>query len=143
MSRDDRWIEELLEEKAAEIAELGRQAAHAFKDRGKTQLSNLEQAALHAETFAEVEAFIKRQVGLSDQSQRKPWKKFGPRLLEFLEELREKAMEIAKSRSGNQDAAMVALLEDRVPEKLYGTACRWLHSEYLYRLVEGTGGPGR
>jgi len=35
------------------------------------------------------------------------------------------------------------ILEDRVPEKLYGTACRWLHSEYLYRLVEGTGGPGR
>ena len=53
-------------------------------DRGKTQMHNLQQIACSATRFADIEDFVKNQIGKGNQM----WKTVGPKVLDQLSELR-------------------------------------------------------
>ncbi len=140
----DHELDVLLEGLRDEIVGLGTQAADVFGADGRTQLSNLEQVALHATTFAEIDAFIKRQAGKEKEKKEKQgkWREIAPGLLEFTAKARDEAGKRLAGGEESEDRRRRRLLELRVPERLLGTAFRWLHSEYLYQ-VGGRPGGGR
>ncbi|MCS7239304.1 MAG: hypothetical protein NZ899_13710, partial [Thermoguttaceae bacterium] len=61
-----------------------------------SQLRNLQQIAVSAARFSEIEDFVKHQMGRSTKSA-EPWRQVGEKILEQLQALRKKAREFADS----------------------------------------------
>ena len=92
-------------------------------DRGKisTQVRNLQQIACSAVRFADIEDFVKNQMGKGDQK----WKAVGDDVLEQLSQLRGYSEEIATDASERM----------AVRQRLARGWVRAVVGEYLYRLA--------
>ncbi len=116
----DRYVDE----RHDQFADLGGRFFEQFgSDRGKvsTQVRNLQQIACSAARFADIEDFVKNQMGRGDAN----WKAVGSDVLEQLSRLRGDSEEIAV------DA------DDRMAVRLR-LARGWVRAvvgEYLYRLA--------
>ena len=116
----DRYVDE----RHDQFADLGGRFFEQFgSDRGKvsTQVRNLQQIACSAARFADIEDFVKNQMGRGDAN----WKAVGSDMLEQLSRLRGDSEEIAV------DA------DDRMAVRLR-LARGWVRAvvgEYLYRLA--------
>ncbi len=104
-------------------AEIGERLFRTFQhDRKKsTQVRNLQQIVCSATCFADIEDFIKNQMG-KDRDSAKPWRNVGDELLRHLRTLREKASQLDASPE-NQLALRLRLARGWV---------RAAVSEYLY-----------
>ena len=90
-------------------------------DGGRTQVHNLQQIACSATRFADLEDFVKNQIGKGNQT----WKKVGPAVLDQLSELR------TWSDCLDDDPANRMALRLRLARSW----TRAVVSEYLYRLA--------
>ena len=101
---------------------LGAQFFNKFgSDRGKTQVRNLQQIACSAVRFADIEDFVKNQMGKGNRD----WKAVGDEVLKQLRQLRCYSEEIAT----DADDRMV------VRQRLARGWVRAVVGEYLYRLA--------
>ncbi|MDE0027666.1 MAG: hypothetical protein OXP69_24905 [Spirochaetaceae bacterium] len=81
VSKADRYIDE----HHMTFVALGKRVFDEFgSDRGRTQVHNLQQIACSATRFADVEDFVKNQIGKGNRM----WKNVGPAVLDQLSELR-------------------------------------------------------
>ena len=96
-----------------------------------TQVRNLQQIACSATRFADIEDFVKNQMGKEDKDKRQ-WRRLGDNVLEGLKELRDKSCEL-DADPNNQMALRLRLARGWV---------RAVVSQYLYRVardqMEGT-----
>lgn len=119
-----RVADRCVDERHDQFADLGGRFFEQFgSDRGKvsTQVRNLQQVACSAARFADIEDFVKNQMGRGDSN----WKEVGSDVLQQLAQLRSYSEEIAV------DAA------DRMAVRLR-LARGWVRavmSEYLYRFA--------
>lgn len=119
-----RAADRCIDERHHQFSDLGRQLFEQFgSDRGKvsTQVRNLQQIACSAVRFADIEDFVKNQMGKGDPK----WKAVGGGVLEQLSQLRDYSKEI------EGDAA------DRMAVRLR-LARGWARAvvcEYSYRLA--------
>ena len=116
----DRYVDE----RHDQFADLGGRFFEQFgSDRGKvsTQVRNLQQIACSAARFADIEDFVKNQMGRGDAN----WKAVGSDVLEQLSRLRGDSEEIAV----DADDRMAVRL------RLAGGWVRAVVGEYLYRLA--------
>lgn len=124
----DRTIEKAIAARAAQIERIAALAQQSFGDRGRTQLSALEQLGVTAASFTELIAWVKRQAG---KGTRDMWLKphggqqLGPVLVDLLTALEKEAI----GWVGSRDAA----LDANLPERYAGRLLRHLNSEYLYQ----------
>lgn len=123
-----RAADRCVDERHDQFADLGGRFFERFgSDRGKvsTQVRNLQQIACSAARFADVEDFVKNQMGKGDSNVQAAWKAVGSDVLEQLSQLRSYSEEIAV------DAA------DRMAVRLR-LARGWVRAvvgEYLYQLA--------
>ena len=116
-----------IDEHHDEFADLGGEIFRHFgSDLGKvsSQVRNLQQIALSATRLADVEDFVKNQMG-KDGAKKNPWREVGDRLLDRLRQLRE-CSEWLDEDSANQLALRLRLVRGWV---------RAVVSEYLYRVA--------
>lgn len=96
-----------------------------------TQVRNLQQVACSATRFADIEDFVKNQMGKEDKDKRQ-WRRLGDNVLEGLKKLRDKGCEL-DADPNNQMALRLRLARGWV---------RAVISQYLYRVardqMEGT-----
>ena len=117
-------VDRHIDERHGELADLGGRFFESFgSDRGKvsTQVRNLQQIACSAARFADVEDFVKNQMGKGDSN----WKAVGSDVLEQLSQLRGYSEEMAADPA------------DRMAVRLR-LARGWVRAvvgEYLYRLA--------
>ena len=117
-SKADRYIDE----NHMTFVALGKCFVDQFgSDRGRTQVHNLQQIACSATRFADVEDFVKNQIGKGNGM----WKSVGPAVLDQLSELR-----TWSDRLDDDPANRMAL---RL--RLARSWTRAVVSEYLYRLA--------
>ena len=118
MRKADRYIDE----HHKTFVDLGNLIFDQFgSDRGRTQARNLQQIACSATRFADIEDFVKNQVGKGNGK----WKSVGPAVLEQLSALRE-----CSDRLDGDPANRMAL---RL--RLARGWARAVVSEYLYRVA--------
>jgi hypothetical protein len=103
------------------------------------QVRNLQQVTLSATRFADIEDFIKNQVGkeFSKGSRTRPWGTVGPELLDQLEELRG-VQALQPGAAEDEKAAPEDQLKFRL--MLARGWVRSLVSEYLYLAATSTRG---
>ena len=89
-----------------------------------TQVRNLQQIACSATRFADIEDFVKNQMGKEDKDKRQ-WRRLGDNVLEGLQELRDKSREL-DSDPNNQMTLRLRLARGWV---------RAVVSQYLYRVA--------
>lgn len=103
-------LDQLLDQddRSREFSELGKKLYEIFGADGSgenrrvsTQVRNLQQIALTARRFTDVEAFVKNQMG-RNTAQAKSWRDVGQQILEQLKRLREIA-----AREGGNDSDQV------------------------------------
>lgn len=121
----DRYIDENHET----FAKLGGYFFDVFSyDKGNnrisTQIRNLQQITCSATRFADIEDFVKNQMGKEKTDERK-WKKLGNDILEQLEQLRSESQKL-DTEPANQMALRLRLARGWV---------RAVVSEYLYRVA--------
>jgi hypothetical protein len=91
------------EQQHEEAVKLGQELFNVFgsdkEGRVSTQIRNLQQIVISAIRFADIEDFVKNQMGKeksnSDKGSLGPWRKVGDRILKQLAQLRQKAKELA------------------------------------------------
>lgn len=110
-----------------EFAQLGEQLYAVFaydtkNNRINSQIRNLQQVACSATRFADIEDFVKNQMG---KSSNKEWKQVGDQVLQQLSQLRAQSADL----SSNQNDQMTVRL------KLARGWVRAVVSEYLYRVA--------
>lgn len=116
-----------LDENHEEFSEMGQRFFDKFgSDKGKisTQVRNLQQIACSAPRFADVEDFVKNQMGKGDKNAKK-WRSVGLDVLETLVRLRKSSEELTADKY------------DRMALRLR-LARGWVRAvvgEYLYRLA--------
>ena len=93
-------------------------------DRINTQIRNLQQITCSATRFADIEDFVKNQMGKEETKELK-WKRVGDSTLKKLKELRDKSQEF-DSDPANQMALRLRLARGWV---------RAVVSQYLYRVA--------
>lgn len=93
-------------------------------DRINTQIRNLQQITCSATRFADIEDFVKNQMGKEETKDPK-WKKVGDSTLKKLKDLRDKSQEF-DSDPANQMALRLRLARGWV---------RAVVSQYLYRVA--------
>lgn len=123
-----RKVDIYLDENHERFAELGRELFEVFNfdkenDRVSTQIRNLQQVVSSARRFADIEDFIKNQMGKSGN---KEWRKVGDHVLSELKTLRTASTEIAAVAN---EAMAVRL-------RLARGWVRSVVSEYLYRVAQ-------
>ena len=124
MSEVDRY----LDEHHQQFSELGRELFRAFgfderRDRIAAQVRNLQQVVCSATRFADVEDFVKNQMGKTGNRE---WKEVGDRVLESLKQLRSESTKLASEPS----VAMAVRL------RLARGWVRAVVSEYLYQVAQ-------
>jgi len=123
-----RRVDEYIDENHESFAELGRDLFNVFgfdtdKDRISTQIRNLQQVASSAARFADIEDFVKNQMGKTGN---KDWKKVGDRVLGDLQKLRTDSSAVAEE---TENAMAVRL-------RLARGWVRAVVSEYLYQVAK-------
>ena len=119
----DRYIDENHET----FSELGDRFFEVFgykNDRINTQIRNLQQITCSATRFADIEDFVKNQMG-KEENKKPRWKRVGGITLKKLKELRDKSQEF-DSDPANQMALRLRLARGWV---------RAVVSKYLYRVA--------
>ena len=118
ISKADRYVDEHHKDFVA----LGRRFFDDFgSERGRTQVRNLQQIACSTTRFADVEDFVKNQIGKGNGK----WKGVGPEVLDQLSTLRNRSDEL----DGDPTNRMALRL------RLARGWARAVVSEYLYRLA--------
>ena len=112
-----------LDENHDEFSTLGKRFVQFRSDKGKisSQVRNLQQIACSAPRFADIEDFVKNQMGKGD----KKWRAVGPDVLKMLGRLRKASEELTDDQY------------DRMALRLR-LARGWVQAvvgEYLYRLA--------
>ena len=125
IQKADRYIDE----NHKMFSELGGQFFEKFgydkkNNRINTQIRNLQQITCSATRFADIEDFVKNQMGKEKTDERK-WKALGGNFLKQLEQLRGKSQELDADPI-NQMALRLRLARGWV---------RTVVSEYLYRVA--------
>lgn len=118
----------------SEVQSLGSTAWHAFRDRNKSQISNLESIANSATRVADILDYVKRQTGRSRPRQLWRYQNFGENLLERLDKaLRKDAQQIYEVVKG---AVKDHQMEDDDQRRIHLLLCRelirHLSAHYLY-----------
>ena len=114
-------VDRYIDERHGELADLGGRFFESFGSDRVTQVRNLQQIACSAARFADVEDFVKNQMGKGDSN----WKAVGSDVLEQLSQLRGYSEEMAADPA------------DRMAVRLR-LARGWVRAvvgEYLYRLA--------
>ena len=93
-------------------------------NRINTQVRNLQQITCSATRFADIEDFVKNQMGKEDKDKQQ-WRKLGDNVLKGLKELRDKTCEL-DANPNNQMALRLRLARGWV---------RAVVSQYLYRVA--------
>lgn len=116
-----------VDERHDQFAGLGRRFFEQFgSDRGKvTQVRNLQQIACSATRFADVEDFVKNQIGKDNDTDNPTWKAVGEDTLEQLSQLRLFSDENAVDPADRMEVRL----------RLARGWARAVVSEYLYRLA--------
>ena len=94
-------------------------------NRISTQVRNLQQITCSATRFADIEDFVKNQMGKEKKEERK-WKALGEDVLQQLKQLRDKSQEIENENLANQMALRLRLARGWV---------RAVVSAYLYQVA--------
>ena len=120
-------INEYLDEHHAHFADLDKQLFDIFgydkdKNRISSQIRNLQKVACSALRFADVEDFVKNQMGKAGNRQ---WKQVGNSVLEQLGQLRDDSANLAEGVPGQMSVRL----------KLARGWVRAVVSEYLYRVA--------
>jgi len=117
-----------IEENHQMFSELGKRFFDIFnkksKNRIRAQIRNLERITCSATRFADIEDFVKNQMG-KEPKDRREWKALGREVLQQLRQLREKSQEL-DADPYNQMALRLHLARG------WGRA---VVSEYLYRIA--------
>ena len=122
-------VDRFIDENHKTFSELGDRFFEVFSydkqnDRISTQIRNLQQITCSATRFADIEDFVKNQMGKEKNKELK-WKKVGDSILKKLKELRD------KSQAFDSDPAHQMALRLRL-------ARGWVRavvSQYLYRVA--------
>ena len=122
-------VDRYIDENHKMFSELGDRFFDVFSydkrnDRISSQIRNLQQITCSATRFADIEDFVKNQMGKEENREPK-WKRVGDDTLKKLEELRNKSQEL-DSDPANQMALRLRLARGWV---------RAVVSEYLYRVA--------
>ena len=122
-------VDRYIDENHQTFSELGKRFFEVFgydkrNDRISTQIRNLQQITCSATRFADIEDFVKNQMGKEENKDPK-WKKVGDSTLKKLKELRDKSQELDPDPA-NQMALRLRLARGWV---------RAVVSEYLYRVA--------
>lgn len=125
-----READHYIDENHATFSELGRRFFQEFhydtgNNRISSQIRNLQQITCSATRFADIEDFVKNQMGKEKMGKRTPWKALGREVLQQLEQLRAQSEEF-DDEPGNQMALRLRLARGWV---------RAVVSEYLYRVA--------
>lgn len=112
------------------FSRLGHACFKAFNDKANNRISSqvrkLQQMAMSAPHLADIEDFIKNQMGKEEGIQT-PWRDFGPQVLRQLHALRSKSRDFSEAPE-EQDQLAIRL-------RLARGCIRALVSEYLYRVA--------
>ena len=120
-------VDRYIDENHKTFSELGDYFFDVFSyrnDRINTQIRNLQQITCSATRFADIEDFVKNQMG-KEGNKEPQWKKVGDSTLKKLKELRDKSQEF-DSDPANQMALRLRLARGWV---------RAVVSQYLYRVA--------
>lgn len=122
-------VDRYIDENHKMFSELGDRFFDVFSydkrnDRISSQIRNLQQIACSATRFADIEDFVKNQMGKEENREAK-WKRVGDDTLKKLEELRNKSQEL-DSDPAEQMALRLRLARGWV---------RAVVSQYLYRVA--------
>ncbi|MEX1027453.1 MAG: hypothetical protein WD049_05530 [Candidatus Paceibacterota bacterium] len=122
-----RKVDQYLDQHHAEFTQLGKQLFDAFdydkkKDRISSQIRNLQQVACSAARFADIEDFVKNQMGKTGNRE---WKQIGESVLQQLSQLRTDSATLAE----DVEEQMTVRL------KLARGWVRAVVSEYLYQVA--------
>jgi len=121
-------VDQYIDENHEKFSQLGRELFKVFDfDRKKghiaTQIRNLQQTVCSATRFADIEDFVKNQMGKTGS---KEWKRIGDHVLSQLAELRA----VSAKLTNDPGAAMAARL------RLARGWVRAVVSEYLYQVAQ-------
>ena len=99
------------------------------KNQISTQVRNLQQITCSATRFADIEDFVKNQMGKEKVDEQNParWRKLGDEVLDELKELREKSQKLDPDNRANQMAVRLRLARGWV---------RAVVSQYLYKVAQ-------
>ena len=104
-------------------------------NRINTQIRNLQQITCSATRFADIEDFVKNQMGKEDKN-RPQWRNLGDNVLKGLKELRDTSQELApddsEEQSGLSEAGMKQMALRLRLARGWGRA---VVSQYLYRVA--------
>lgn len=103
------------------------------RDKISAQVRNLEQIAVSVTRFADIEDFVKNQMGRESQNL-KPWREVGQAVLDLLGTLRNVRV-LRPGGTAEDDASPEDQLEFRL--RLARGWARAVVSEYLYQLARG------
>ncbi|GIW92212.1 MAG: hypothetical protein KatS3mg110_0253 [Pirellulaceae bacterium] len=122
-----RNVDEFIDTNHDRFSRLGDQLFEAFrydpqKGRVATQIRNLQQIVCAATRFADIEDFVKNQMGKTGGDQ---WRQVGPHVLAHLDELRKQSQQVAST----PEQAMAVRL------RLARGWVRAVVSQYLYRVA--------
>ena len=112
-----RAVDRCIDERHDQFADLGRR----FFDQSSTQVRNLQQIACSATRFADVEDFVKNQMGKGNSD----WKAVGRATLDQLSQLRDCSEEIAEDPADRMEVRL----------RLARGWARAVVAEYMYRLA--------
>ena len=119
-----------IDENHETFSELGGQFFEKFSydkenNRLSTQIRNLQQITCSAMRFADIEDFVKNQMGKEGKDEQK-WRALGDDVLKQLEGLRDKSQELSPADPAHQMALRLRLARGWV---------RTVVGEYLYRVA--------
>ena len=122
--------DQYIDDQHERLSRLGAELFDAFsydkeKKRVSTQVRNLQQIVCSATRFADIEDFVKNQMGKGTTSA-KPWRQVGETVLDNLKSLRQRAATMIDQSSDAQHALRLRLARGWV---------RAVVSEYLYRIA--------
>ena len=121
----DRYIDENHET----FSKLGDRFFEVFHSGGNTQVRNLLQITCSATRFADIEDFVKNQMGKEKVDEQNParWRKLGDEVLDKLKGLREKSQKLDPDNRANQMAVRLRLARGWV---------RAVVNQYLYKVAQ-------
>ena len=103
-------------------------------NRISTQVRNLQQITCSATRFADIEDFVKNQMGKADKN--KPWRNLGDDVLQGLKELRDTSRKLVPDDSTDQSKLSESRMKQMaVRLRLARGWVRAVVSQYLYRVA--------
>ena len=140
-------VDSYIDNKRDTFSELGDRFFEVFgydktNNRINTQIRNLQQITCSATRFADIEDFVKNQMGKEDKDRRQ-WRNLGDNVLTGLKELRDASQEFVPDDSDEQSELSEAGMKQMALRlRLARGWGRAVVSQYLYRVahdqMEGT-----